>query len=113
MFVKRIKTQNIFSRRGYYHVTTIPKGATNIKIHHKSNHSLVPNDTSGNYLALSDSNDQHILNGHARLAPKQTNITYGGVDFHYTGYNNGKQRSLWSISDDVDINKLSTKYLEH
>lgn len=110
--LETIKSRNASNQRGYYDITTIPKGATNIKIQHSFTRSFPTRDKSDTFLALSNYNNQNILNGNARLSPNQTNIIYSGVEFHYTGYSNEDDRSMWSFDKAANITSLSTKCLE-
>ncbi|XP_031637497.1 A disintegrin and metalloproteinase with thrombospondin motifs 9 isoform X2 [Contarinia nasturtii] len=65
----------------YYHVTVVPKGASNIEI-------LQPGYSDDlNYIALMDDQGEYILNGYNVITQYPIIFPYGGITFEYTGTN--------------------------
>ncbi|XP_030629632.1 A disintegrin and metalloproteinase with thrombospondin motifs 20 [Chanos chanos] len=74
---------------GYNVVVRIPAGATNIDIKQVS-YSGSPEDD--NYLALSDSQSNFLLNGNFVVSMFKREITYKGTEIEYSGSNTTEER---------------------
>ncbi|RXN17868.1 A disintegrin and metallo ase with thrombospondin motifs 20 [Labeo rohita] len=74
---------------GYNVVVRIPAGATNIDIKQVS-YSGLPEDD--NYLALSDSQSNFLLNGNFVVSMFKREITFKGVEIEYSGSNTTVER---------------------
>ncbi|XP_048206844.1 A disintegrin and metalloproteinase with thrombospondin motifs 20 [Perognathus longimembris pacificus] len=76
-------------RYGYNVVVKIPIGATNIEILQYS-HSGIPEDD--NYLALSDTQGNFLLNGNFVVSMSKKEINIQGAIFQYSGSNHSLER---------------------
>ncbi|XP_058622757.1 A disintegrin and metalloproteinase with thrombospondin motifs 20 isoform X2 [Onychostoma macrolepis] len=74
---------------GYNVVVRIPAGATNIEIKQVS-YSGLPEDD--NYLALSDSQSNFLLNGNFVVSMFKREITFKGAEIEYSGSNTTVER---------------------
>ncbi|XP_067293398.1 A disintegrin and metalloproteinase with thrombospondin motifs 20 [Pseudorasbora parva] len=74
---------------GYNVVVRIPAGATNIDIKQVS-YSGLPEDD--NYLALSDSQSNFLLNGNFVVSMFKREITFKGAEIEYSGSNTTEER---------------------
>ncbi|XP_062858960.1 A disintegrin and metalloproteinase with thrombospondin motifs 20-like [Trichomycterus rosablanca] len=74
---------------GYNVVVRIPAGATNIDIRQFS-YSGTPEDD--NYLALSDSQSNFLLNGNFVVSMFKREVSFKGTEFEYSGSNTTEER---------------------
>ncbi|XP_051706363.1 A disintegrin and metalloproteinase with thrombospondin motifs 20 isoform X2 [Oryctolagus cuniculus] len=74
---------------GYNEVVKIPSGATNIEI---LQHSYSGRAEDDNYLALSDSQGNFLLNGNYVVTMAKTEINVQGAVFEYSGSNSSVER---------------------
>ncbi|XP_063110653.1 A disintegrin and metalloproteinase with thrombospondin motifs 20 isoform X1 [Cavia porcellus] len=74
---------------GYNIVVKIPKGATNIEI---LQHSYSGKPEDDNYLALSDTQGNFLLNGNFVVSMSKKEINIQGAIFEYSGSNNSVER---------------------
>jgi thrombospondin motif-containing protein 9 len=95
------------SKYGYNAILRIPAGASNIDIRQRSFDDTARDD---NYLALQDSNEEYLLNGHFVVSMFRKTIHYGGSILEYSGSDEVVERinsSSRPIKSDLILQVLS------